>query len=258
MGLDASVSCRCYADHKTRSPPPHAEHVELDDEGYVGLRLEWSGHREEHEAFRLWKATCCEHANMEAASERISNWAGVRALQSALAELGWERFPVLREHIPDANGGSVSPDASAAALDELARFTELVAASKNAFLVDADTGAEIFDYIPQYEGLFLFDSASGDIGFDPRGIFVRLRDPKREIFRAMHVEQRAIAGDPKHVRLVCLDTQRESPPVCRVHGAARLRVVTRARGAADFDFILRALRVVFRASVATGNPVRWC
>jgi hypothetical protein len=37
----------------------------------------------------------------------------------------------------------------------------------------------------------------------------------------------------------------------------RLAVESRRRGVDEFDYILRPLRVVFRASVETGNPVQW-
>ncbi len=39
---------------------------------------------------------------------------------------------------------------------------------------------------------------------------------------------------------------------CEFHVEERPRLVT------DFDYIVRALRNVFAASVETGNPVRWC
>jgi hypothetical protein len=276
--------CRCWADGKTRTLPPHAEHVELDDEGWVGLRLDWLAHQEEHEAFARWKASCCPHPDMEAASEWISNWAGYRAFQAALAQLGWELFPVLEARLPETNGGMMPAAACATALVELSRFTELVSSSRATFLIDADTGEELYEYVPQYKGVFLLAGSEGiDVGVDPHGLFVVTREsPPRDLFRAMYVEQTAIErneiGDPIRVRLVCLDTGRPSDPMPPIHGAEipwpdgrsqddagrrrfacprHLRVVTRSLHAADFDHILGALRRVFEAAVATGNSVRW-
>jgi hypothetical protein len=80
------------------------------------------------------------------------------------------------------------------------------------------------------------------------------------------------------VRLRCLDSGQESPPIrpvsgeqipwpdgrmedddrrCRFAHPRRVRLTSRGLTVEDFDFILGALRRLFEASLATGDPVRW-
>ncbi|APR87986.1 hypothetical protein A7982_13335 [Minicystis rosea] len=259
--------------------------MRVDEEGYLSLELPWEDHAAEHQAFWEWLGSACEHQNMNAASERVSNWSGVRAFQTALREVGEGHFPVLLAEIPDANGGLMKPAACAAGLRELARFTELVRSTRSTFLVDDETGTELYRYIPQYHGVFQLSREHGDVGVDPEGLFVarHAEDGVGEIvFRAMRAEQIVIArndlGDAELVRLRCLDSGQESPPIasitgrqipwpdgrmeddggrCRFACPQRLGVIRRGLTVADFDFILGALRRLFEASSVTGNPVRW-
>jgi hypothetical protein len=285
MGLDASVMCTCWRAGRLRSAPPCAEHVVLDEEGYLSLQLPWEDHVAEHQAFLDWMRSACEHEDMKAASEWVSNWAGVRAFQTALRGIGAEHFPVLLAEIPDVNGGLMKPTDCAAGLRELARFVELVRSIRTTFLVDDETGVELHEYIPQYGGVFRLSQEHENVGVTPQGLFVARRlgeDEMEIIFSAMRAEQvvieRDALGDARLVRLRCLDSGQESPPIppisgeqipwpdgrmqddggrCRFAHPRRLRVASRGLTAEDFDVILGALRRLFEASVATGNPVRW-
>ncbi|WP_438040558.1 hypothetical protein [Sorangium sp. So ce128] len=145
--------CRCWLDGTTRTPPPHAEHVAFDEEGQLCLTLP-EERQDAHDAFYAWMEDCCPHPRMWLASEWISNWAGLRAFQAALDRIGWQHFPTLHAELPAANGGMMPAGASARALGELARFAELVASVRSAFLVDSETGHKLYDFIPQYEGIF--------------------------------------------------------------------------------------------------------
>ncbi|CAN98707.1 MULTISPECIES: hypothetical protein [Sorangium] len=286
MGLDATVMCRCWLDGTTRTPPPHAEHVGFDEEGQLCLTLP-EERQDAHDAFYAWMEDCCPHPRMWLASEWISNWAGLRAFQAALDRIGWQHFPTLQAELPAANGGMMPAEASARALGELARFAELVASVRSAFLVDSGTGDELYDFVPQYEGIFVMSgSEQVNLGFDVNGFFVRSRGaPPRELFRALRVEQillepeRTEAHEGGRVLLRDLDTGREFESRVAVPGGCipwpdgrmqddrgRVRsayprsfhVAQRALGVADFEQILGSLRRVFEASVATGNPVCWC
>ena len=286
MGLDATVMCRCWLDGTTRTPPPHADHVGFDEEGQLCLTLP-EERRDAHDAFYAWMEDCCPHPRMCLASEWISNWAGLRAFQAALARIGWQHFPTLQAELPAANGGMMPTEASARALGELARFAELVASVRSAFLVDSETGHELYDFIPQYEGIFIMSGSDQiNLGFDVNGFFVRSRGaPPCELFRALRVGQillepeRTEAHERGRVLLRNLDTGSEFESRVAVPGRSipwpdgrmqddkgRVRsayprsfhVEQRALGIADFEQILGSLRRVFEASVATGNPVCWC
>ena len=122
MGLDATVMCTCFAEGRAAPPPFPASLIHLSHHGYLALADDaapalW-------EAFERWTETACEHPDMEAASERIASWAGLRRLQEAIEALGRGRFPVLAGELPGgADAAEHLPAARAAlALDELARL----------------------------------------------------------------------------------------------------------------------------------------
>jgi hypothetical protein len=91
-------------------------------------------------------------------------------------------------------------------------------------------------------------------------------------------ERAAAGGDAGPAELVDLDTGRRWECPTAVSGRPipwpdgrmtndegrmrsgyprRLQVERHAITAADFEYVLRPLEEVFRAAVATGNPVRW-
>jgi hypothetical protein len=173
MGLDAFVRCRCWEDGKIVPPPQLATHVILDsEEDSLRLDLPWQTHHAEHAAFRQWMEHCCPHPRTCFVLEHISNWAGVRAFQDKLREIGLDRFPTLAAIIPRSNGGLVSPAQSAVALVELGGF-EISDLGEKIVLIDADTGDEIHVYIAAYQGTFCFAPQNWSAGIDPFGYFIR-------------------------------------------------------------------------------------
>jgi hypothetical protein len=285
MGLDASVSCTCYREGRAAPPPVPRELIVVDDDGWLELDLPYDGNEERFAQYDGWCSTACEHEDMSVARVRVSNWSGYRAFQQALGHAGWERFPILRAELPNANYGSTSATASALALDELAGFRERPDLGHDWFLVDGDTGEVLHRYIAAYDGKVLYGGAAGvDIGFDERGLFVITRtQPARELFRAMRVEQRLLDPDrettvgPGPVEFIDLDSGRRLETTAALSGRQipwrdkmhneegklrssyprHLQVERRTITAADFEFVLQPLEEVFRAAVATGNPVRW-
>src|SRR5262249_38208114 len=113
MGLDATVMCNCFRDGKATPPPFPREWLEVDNEGYLNLKNEhasnqtWAG-------LHAWERSCCEHEGMDFVCEHISNWTPYRQFQEALGEVGWQRFPVLKEQggkqIPWEDGSWQKPD----------------------------------------------------------------------------------------------------------------------------------------------------
>lgn len=287
MGLDASVRCTCYEDGRTLPPPVPAELLAFDDEGWLQLDLPYEGNEEQFARFARWWSASCEHEDMRAARVHVSNWSGYRAFQQALGRAGWARFPTLKAELPEVNGGSTSAAAAALALEELAWFREHADLGHNWFLVDGETGETLHEYIAAYEGKFVLGGRSGmDVGIDPEGLFIVSRtEPPRELFRALRLEQRlldpareAAGGDPGPVELVDLDTGRRLECEMAVSGnqvpwpdgrmqddegrlrfsyPRRLQVERRAISPSTFDYVLQPLEEVFRAAVATGNPVHW-
>lgn len=279
MGLDASVMCTCYAEGKIKTPP-NADRVHVDEEGFLSLDLPWEGHTAEHIAFMDWTMIACAHPRMEAAHEHIGNWATYRLFQEALGDAGWDHFPTLRRTLPNNNDGLASTAQATSCLDELAVFERLYRAEVSA-LFDSDTGDVLHEHVRSYEGVFLLGGTGFDVGVDDAGLFVRERAaPRRECFRAMRIEQRPLEleGGVDGAELVDLDGTARRIVRMRIHGHAipwpdgrmqndehrfrfscptRLHVARTSRTAGAFRDVLRALSNVFRASVSTGNPVRW-
>jgi hypothetical protein len=253
VGLDAYVGCTCYAEGKVQAFEP-AELVAPDDEGRPRLTVSWSGNEELHQRFDEWLKTACPHPRMQAASERISNWAGYRVLQEAMGRIGWERFPSLKQGLPEGNGGAMFPIEARKALGELDTFEREVAGMEEALLIDSDSGERVYDYVASYQGIFVWAGSRGvEIGFDPDGVFLRRpeRDGGEELFRAMRVE---VTED----EFVDRDTGRRVACPAAWGAGRRFHVDVRPMAADRFDYVVAPLRRVFRAAVATGNPVIWC
>lgn len=288
MGLDAKVRCRCWEEGKIK-PLPFPEHIRLNlDEGYFELDLPYEGNEDKFSRFDIWTEDCCPHGDLTCASEYISNWTGYRLFQEALGQVGWERFPVLKAQLPERNGGSTDSESAAQALRELEHFERHARLGPITVLVDSDSGYVIFKHVYAYAGEFILDGRSGlNAGVDPSGFFIRqAQSPNREVFRARRFEQRLLGpqrvegpnGDDS-VEYTDADTGRQFVGRIAVPGRTiawpdgrwendagqrrfeyprRLHVEERQRGADEFADIVKSLRTVFQASVATGNPVHWC
>ena len=122
MGLDATVMCTCFAEGRAAPPPFSPALLHRGHHGLLALADDadpalW-------DAFERWTDAACEHPAMEAASERIASWAGLRRFQEAIEALGRERFPVLAGELPGgaAAADHLPADRAALALDELARL----------------------------------------------------------------------------------------------------------------------------------------
>lgn len=179
---------------------------------------------------------------------------------------------------------------AAEALRELAALESASAKVASFYLTDADTGEELYEYIEAYGGIFVWSGTSGiNIGVDPNGLFiVDPSEPPRELFRAMLVEQRllepelterhsggrvefrnvetgeaftcttAVSGNP-----IAWPDGRMQDDKGRIRCAYPRRLAVRSRlvGLAEDSssaYVIGALTRIFRASVETNNPVRWC
>lgn len=223
------------------------------------------------EQFYLWMESCCEHPDMEAATERISNWGGYRKFQQALARAGWEHFPTLYEELPDYNQGQTSPEQAKKALDELRYFQEEADLGTITLLVDSETNKAIYSYIEAYGGSFLWDPQEKiTFGIDEHDFFIRgfsgtslSTSQCEELFRSMRFEQKVDkpVNGKRHVvfrdletgkRFICghfVDYNNRAPQF--------LHIEKRKATASDYDYILEPLTTVFQAAVETGNPVNW-
>ena len=234
--------------------------VGLDEDGYLDLLLPWDGNEAAHNAFQAWRTRACPHERMKQASERVSNWAGVRMFQQVLEGMGWSHFPALHSGLPDANGGGMPAEQASMVLAELEFFRSTTRLEDEVVLVDEATGQTLMSYVAAYDGVMML-GPNYRAGVDPDGFFVLDpgTDPPATLFRAFRFSQRRLpSGDVEFVG----DGRRAQVAMPPVGGSnpdppRQLQVRSRPRSPADFDYIVEPLRRLCQASVSTGNPVMW-
>jgi hypothetical protein len=204
-----------------------------------------------------------------------------------LEGIGWGRFPVLRHELPEANGGLTDAPSAALALVELGDFRSIDIVGSTACLVATATGEVVQENVAAYEGIFIWDGRAGlEGGFDRSGFFFRDLGAGAELFRATRFRQALLdphldmhGPEPGRDFFRDLDTGRafecrtavsggaipwpdgrmqDDRGRCRFEHPPELHVEVRSVRPADFDYIVAPLSRIFRASVETGNPVRWC
>jgi hypothetical protein len=256
VGLDAFVYCRCWQDGLAAPP---VGPVGLDEEGFLSLLVPWEGNEAAHDAFDAWVMHGCPHERMRQASDRVSNWAGLRLFQQAL-QADWSHFPTLHTALPDANGGSASAGQAARMLEELEFFTSQARIEDETVLVDEATGRVVMTHIAVYDGILMLGPGYR-AGVDPDGFFIldAGADPPATLFRAFRFSQRMLPEGKVEFTHGRQRARVAMPPVGEDGGTSpeRLAVETRPRSAACFDYIVEPLRRLCEASVRTGNPVMW-
>jgi hypothetical protein len=280
MGLDGSVMCRCFEQGRVKPPPVPREWLHIDEEGSLNLR---PGHDSHEAIFKVdeWMQTACLHPDMNQASEHVANWPGYRAFQQALGRAGWDHFPTLRSELPESNGGLTPPSAAALALEELNRFRSLGEVGRDTFLVETATGEVLHRHIAVYRGVFLYGGGGKPrAGIGPFEFFVEDPATGAFLFRSVHFRQSRVEAPPGEEVVTLEDLngggtfrgpvsiRRDVPwpdgrwqddqGRCNFILPSELHVEARVVTPADFDHILGPLERLFRASVETGNPVRWC
>lgn len=257
MGLDAFVPCRCWEEGRCKPPPEGYEIFRdpetgaLDATNYGDPGLSW-------EELADWRFSACEHEEGEYAVERVSNWSGVTAFRDELNRLA-DHFPVLLAEIPNANGGSTSPEAANAALQELDVFgrSELGTFVR---LLAVSNGELIAERIDSHGGVFYLGGKSGyDMGLDHDALFIRLRTTQDVVFRSKRLMQTPLgeetrftdtaSGRSVQIAREMLGGHFQYPP------PQELEVVTGRHLSSDFDFITGALRRIFTVSVELRSPV---
>lgn len=156
MGLDASVRCRCFEEHRLRPGPVPYEDLYIDCDGHLYSRKLGEAHAkydyrqylERYERLdnelREWLDHPCEHDYGEYCSERISNWAGVSAFEDRVEDAGGEaKFPLLSHLLPDGNGGMYPVELAEPTLAELDRFIAKVSDVDEWVLCDCETGKQV-------------------------------------------------------------------------------------------------------------------
>ena len=167
MGLDASVRCRCWEDGLCSPPPSLAVRLRYDPETAKVSQVMPEGLSLEevmtfHLEYELWMMEhACVHEDMRIASERISNWAGLREFQHALHIMGEDACANLQRQIPDFNGGLTGPADAQRCLVELEYFCSTTSFGETVELIAGDMGEVLHSRVAPYAGWLSTNSATG-------------------------------------------------------------------------------------------------
>ncbi|PKL75759.1 MAG: hypothetical protein CVV27_13745 [Candidatus Melainabacteria bacterium HGW-Melainabacteria-1] len=203
MGLDACVMCNCL-DQGLDIPAAFKPHTVVDrtEPPFVWLGLEYRGHEALFARFDAWYAEACPHPGRAIASERISNWGGVRSFQTLLTELDPAHYHSLIEVFPSANGGFVPSADVAELLGLLQDLAQCTSYGERYGLFDAETDQHLFDYIPAYQGVFRWLGPNLRQGVDLDGFFIALDD--QIVFRSKDFLQGYRTGRVNRGKLIGL------------------------------------------------------
>lgn len=288
MGLDATVMCNCYKGGVI-STPPFAEHIFLDDEGYLNLDLPFNENPQLHNQFYQWIRTACTHEDMNFANEHISNWTGYRSFKQAVGNIGWHNFPVLHQQLPRFNGGVTSSESAGHILEELTLFSRQKSLGKSHFLINADDNKILYEYIVTCSGRFIFSGVDHlEFGIDDKEFFIeRKRENKNahRVFGSTNFEQvflePELTDNNESGRVKYFDKNTELAFVCNtaVSGGAipwpngnmqndegkfrftypkNMYTEWRERKPSDYQYLVEPLMRICKAAIEMGNPIRWC
>ncbi len=259
MGLDAFVRCRCYQDGLVAAPADLEPYIDADDE-FLCLDLPYDGYEEAHQRFDDWMASECEHPDMEYASEYLSNWAGYRLFQNALERAGWHHFPVLKEYLPESNGGQLPEDLAEEALEELLVFQALPRLGEDFRLVESASGKILWRGVDVYDGIFIW-AKEREYGISRKGFFVRLRASQKVVFRSNDFTQEVVDGRATYRCRETGVTYQDAEPLGEPEGdhyPGNFHLEPFQHRPEDFLYIVEPLERILTASLETGNPVCWC
>ncbi len=278
MGLDASVRCRCFEEHKLRPGPVPYEDLYIDCDGYLSSRsLDEAHDRYDYrqyqarygqlsDEFERWAEQPCEHEWGDYCSEWISNWSGVSAFRDRVEDAGGEvEFPLLSHLLPHANGGQYPVELAEPTLKELDRFIKKVSDVDEWVLCDHETDKEVWTSTEGGSFTWMY-SFNQRIGMSGGKVFFAGPDSYIE---TSHFRQEP-TGDPdvhgaQRMRIVCLDQDAEtfafdslgpedSPKTAREFYVTSKKAPFLYEGKYWTAEYIRRLLV---ASIETGNPIRW-
>ena len=258
MGLDAAVSCTCWRDGRTTSPPVP---VYFNwDSGYLDVV-----DTDDYRAFSDWRASACEHEEMELAAERIGNWSGARRLESVVVAAGRSRFPILFSSLVQVgNGGVVEAELCADVVRELDELSDTLLPAVQ--LIDGETGS-VLETIFEWEMWFRSERIRWIDGSELDGMDAPVRIRRRDeiLFEAYEFSQDTVGSD---CRLIRLDNRCSGPGELTVSAPFRRlpdgpiphRVSLQRKDVRVGDqlYSLVSLRTIFAAAVEVGYPVSWC
>lgn len=276
MSYSAYVICNCYKDGIT-SEPPYKEFLRFDEEGlYLDISNEiWE--KDQVKAYKMeaefdkWKRTACRHEEMELADEYLSNIAGMSEFRRIVNKLtGEDKFSVLREYLPTANGGNLPSEFAQQALDELLVLENEHTTEEKIFLTEKATDSLKASVSTDAYWLFVFTANNKNTyGIDKEGFFIleNVKVNNEELsyikFRSKNFVQQMISKD--HYRFIDVASGRDFACTVKLHpyeeevtGDYEFKAEIRhVRISSEFEYIIEPLKRLAKASILSGNPIHW-
>ena len=276
MSYSAYVICNCYKDGRT-SEPPHKDFLRFDEDGlYLDIPGElWE--KDEDKVYQMeaefdtWKRTACEHEEMELASEYLSNISGMGAFRHIVRELGGkDKYQILTEYLPTANGGVLPGKFAQQALDELLLLEKEQTGEEKLVLTEKSTGSLKASVSSDIYWLFVFTPYNKNIyGIDKDGFFIleNVNEKGEEIsyvmFRSNNFIQQTISKD--RYKFIDIPSKESFECSVKLHpneedatDEYEFEVQMKRVGIADeYEYMIEPLKRLAKASIISGNPIHW-
>jgi hypothetical protein len=282
MGLDASVRCNCWEKGLCKPPPVPIyvnddDWIEIDEDQLDLDAVDFSslpdaGELDEDpivaciDLFDQWRAEACEHPEMDYAWGRVGSWGDVSAFIHFMAQIGWQRYPVLKAALPLGNDGLTPPDVARQMIAELEDLLKVERAGFTTCLIESASDEAIYEYLEAHNGIFAW-SGEIEMGLNRQYFIIRDRKTQQIVFQARRFEQRILetADDGQPLRVEFFNGDDESR--CIVGQPLRVwdnmeypklwHVEQRETDADDFADVIDTLLYLCQASIDTENPIRW-
>ncbi|GAB3856637.1 hypothetical protein GCM10028822_29260 [Hymenobacter terrigena] len=273
MGYGACVACNCYKEGLA-TEPPHKPYVYIDPEdGSVGINTAHLKDKEEQLKWWLefdeWRMTACPHEDMMYAYERLANMSGMAAFRGLVAEFGGNaRFPVLTEHLPIGNGGTLPVEFTPVAYYEVLTLKQEKLEQKLVVLQEAESGDIIASTSVNHDNTFVFSAAVCNYVISADGFsIIKLKrhfwETNKTDFKSIHFKQHRI--DDNQFEFEDLTTGNKSIQHVKLYPIDSLATqdysfvvsIQQASISTEYAYIIEPLINVLKASSETENPVCW-
>jgi len=276
MSYSAYVICNCYSDGKT-TEPPHKEFLRFDEDGlYLDIPNElWE--KDEEKVYQMdadfdeWKRNACEHEEMELAHEYLSNISGMSSFRHIVRELGGiDKFPILSEYLPTANGGILPSEYAQQAFDELMLLEKEQIIEEKIVLTEKSTGSLKASVSSDTYWLFVFTAYNKNTyGIDKEGFFIleNVKEKGEELsyimFRSNNFIQQTISQD--RYKFIDIPSGESYDCTVKLHPHEEeatdnyeFEVQTERVGIAnEYEYMIEPLKRLAKASILSGNPIHW-
>ncbi|WP_459210989.1 hypothetical protein [Aquimarina rhabdastrellae] len=272
MGYDAYVRCNCYKEGKATNPPCSTDLIKDDDLEFLYIDVNYGDDPEMVTAFENWTSNgACEHQDMEICSERLANISGMAAFRTIISELGFEKYPILSEHLPESNGGHLPVEYANLMEQELENLKQEDSNERLVVLNEVTTNQRIQSTNSNYEKPFVFTgynklnytiSKNGFKVFRNRKFFGK--EFSTEEFRSEKFTQKKIT-DKKYL-FTDYSTNKTFESEINLFSDKdfsddyfefELKEIN-ASIADEYAYIIEPLLKLTKASQETGNPIVWC